>query len=114
MGSGLLDAKRYCAITFAFSKKREASTTRRTTQVATHLAMRSDVTATAFVRGLAAAACLIIGICAANAQASQTWVSPFGHDSNPCSRTAPCRTFAGALSKTAAAGAIYALHPGEF
>ena len=36
------------------------------------------------------------------AQATRTWVSGVGDDANPCSRTAPCKTFAGAISKTAA------------
>ena len=39
---------------------------------------------------------------AVSAQASRTWVSGVGDDANPCSRTAPCKTFAGAISKTAA------------
>jgi hypothetical protein len=39
----------------------------------------------------------------ASAQASRTWVSGVGDDANPCSRTAPCKTFAGAISKTSAA-----------
>jgi hypothetical protein len=50
----------------------------------------------------------------AAAQATRTWVSGVGDDANPCSRTAPCRTFAGAISKTAAGGAIGVLDPGEF
>src|SRR5437773_11232373 len=50
----------------------------------------------------------------AEAQASRTWVSGVGDDANPCSRTAPCRTFAGAISKTAAGGEINALDPGGF
>jgi len=48
------------------------------------------------------------------AQATRTWVSGVGDDANPCSRTAPCKTFAGAISKTAAAGEINALDPGGF
>ena len=48
------------------------------------------------------------------AQASRTWVSGVGDDVNPCSRTAPCKTFAGAISKTAAGGEIDALDPGGF
>src|SRR5947209_1242304 len=32
----------------------------------------------------------------AHAQATRTWVSGVGDDVNPCSRTAPCKTFAGA------------------
>jgi hypothetical protein len=50
----------------------------------------------------------------ANAQATRTWVSGVGDDANPCSRTAPCKTFAGAISKTAAGGAINVLDPGGF
>ncbi len=48
------------------------------------------------------------------AQASRTWVSGVGDDVNPCSRTAPCKTFAGAISKTAAGGEINAIDPGGF
>src|SRR2546421_9289840 len=50
----------------------------------------------------------------AHAQATRTWVSGVGDDVNPCSRTAPCKTFAGAISKTAAGGEINALDPGPF
>src|SRR6476660_8340639 len=48
------------------------------------------------------------------AQATRTWVSGVGDDANPCSRTAPCKTFAGAISKTAAFGEINCLDPGGF
>jgi hypothetical protein len=51
---------------------------------------------------------------AAQAQATRTWVSGVGDDANPCSRTAPCKTFAGAISKTAPGGEIDALDPGGF
>ncbi len=47
-------------------------------------------------------------------QATRTWVSGVGDDVNPCSRTAPCKTFAGAISKTAAGGEISALDPGGY
>jgi hypothetical protein len=50
----------------------------------------------------------------ASAQATRTWVSGVGDDANPCSRTAPCKTFAGAFSKTAAGGEINVLDPGGF
>lgn len=50
----------------------------------------------------------------ASAQASRTWVSGVGDDVNPCSRTAPCKTFAGAISKTAVNGEINCLDPGGF
>lgn len=50
----------------------------------------------------------------AHAQASRTWVSGVGDDVNPCSRTAPCKTFAGAISKTAAGGEINCLDSAGF
>ena len=50
----------------------------------------------------------------AQAQATRTWVSGVGDDVNPCSRTAPCKTFAGAISKTATGGEIDCLDPGGF
>jgi hypothetical protein len=50
----------------------------------------------------------------ARAQATRTWVSGVGDDANPCSRTAPCKTFAGAISKTAAGGEIDALDAGGY
>src|ERR1700755_3185439 len=50
----------------------------------------------------------------AAAQATRTWISGVGDDVNPCSRTAPCKTFAGAISKTAAGGEIDCLDPGGF
>jgi len=50
----------------------------------------------------------------ANAQATRTWISGVGDDVNPCSRTAPCKTWAGAISKTANGGEIDVLDPGGF
>jgi hypothetical protein len=55
-----------------------------------------------------------LNITPAEAQATRTWVSGVGDDVNPCSRTAPCKTFAGAISKTAANGEINCLDPGGF
>jgi Right handed beta helix region len=61
------------------------------------------------------AAILFLGsVAVAQAQATRTWVSGVGDDANPCSRTAPCKTFAGAISKTAAGGEIDALDSGGF
>lgn len=58
---------------------------------------------------------LTLGISSiANAQATRTWVSGVGDDANPCSRTAPCKTYAGAISKTAAGGEISTLDPAGF
>jgi hypothetical protein len=55
-----------------------------------------------------------LAIAPAHAQATRTWISGVGDDGNPCSRTAPCKTFAGAISKTAAGGEIDVLDPGGF
>jgi hypothetical protein len=63
---------------------------------------------------IAAALLLCLQAMPANAQATRTWVSGVGDDANPCSRTAPCKTFAGAISKTAAGGEIDALDPAGF
>src|SRR5579885_2827478 len=57
---------------------------------------------------------VVLASSSAHAQATRTWVSGVGDDANPCSRTAPCKTFAGAISKTAAGGEIDALDPGGF
>jgi len=64
-----------------------------------------------------ATAAMVVLLCAcglASAQATRTWVSGVGDDANPCSRTAPCKTFAGAISKTAPGGEIDVLDPGGF
>ena len=59
--------------------------------------------------GMLFVVCLTPGI--SLAQATRTWVSGVGDDANPCSRTAPCKTLAGAISKTAAGGEIDLLDP---
>jgi hypothetical protein len=56
----------------------------------------------------------VLGTTVMYGQASRTWVSGVGDDANPCSRTAPCKTFAGAISKTAAGGEIDALDPAGY
>jgi hypothetical protein len=66
------------------------------------------------VRSIAFAVAMLAALPAAHAQATRTWVSGVGDDINPCSRTAPCKTFAGAISKTAAGGEISVLDPGSF
>lgn len=63
---------------------------------------------------LACLAVVLLGTTLMNGQATRTWVSGVGDDANPCSRTAPCKTFAGAISKTAPGGEIDALDPGGF
>src|SRR5437899_12145164 len=64
-----------------------------------------------FVKFLAVA---VMGTGLMYGQASRTWVSGVGDDANPCSRTAPCKTFAGAISKTAPGGEIDALDPAGY
>ncbi len=59
-------------------------------------------------------ACALTWASGAAAQATRTWVSGVGDDANPCSRTAPCLTFDGAISKTAAGGEVDVLDPGDF
>jgi hypothetical protein len=66
------------------------------------------------MRFLALLAGVLVLSLSAEAQATRTWVSSFGDDNNPCSRTAPCKTFAGAISKTAAGGEIDVLDPGGY
>src|SRR5688572_18232013 len=66
------------------------------------------------VKALFAVTFVLVVASAAQAQATRTWVSGVGDDVNPCSRTAPCKTFAGAISKTAAKGTISVLDPGGF
>ena len=61
-----------------------------------------------------AAALSLLAAASANAQATRTWVSGVGDDVNPCSRTAPCKTLAGTISKTAVGGEINALDSGGF
>jgi hypothetical protein len=63
---------------------------------------------------LALALCTLVGAPVAHAQATRTWVSGVGDDANPCSRTAPCKTFAGAISKTAVNGEISVLDPAGY
>jgi hypothetical protein len=63
---------------------------------------------------LAAILVVVLFAAPANAQATRTWVSGVGDDANPCSRTAPCKTFAGSISKTAALGEINCVDPGGF
>src|SRR4026208_2182846 len=66
------------------------------------------------LRVLAVVACALAFAPLAHAQATRTWVSGVGDDANPCSRTAPCKTFAGAIAKTAATGEISVLDPAGY
>jgi len=65
----------------------------------------------------AAVVCLTLVVCSfpTMAQAQlRTWVSGVGNDADPCSRTLPCKTFAGAIGKTTAPGEIDTMDPGGF
>jgi hypothetical protein len=64
--------------------------------------------------GFAATSLLLLAAMPAHAQSTRTWVSGVGNDADPCSRTAPCRTFAGAISRTLVNGEINCLDPGGF
>ncbi|MGH6789151.1 MAG: hypothetical protein ACRECC_05660, partial [Pseudolabrys sp.] len=70
--------------------------------------MQKSLMATFLVCGL-----LLLGLAPTYAQ-TRTWVSGTGNDANPCSLTAPCKTFAGAISKTSAGGEISVLDPGGY
>ena len=71
---------------------------------------------TSFLRRIPVAVAFMLAFLSlgAHAQATRTWVSGVGDDVNPCSRTAPCKTFAGAISKTATGGEISVLDPGGY
>ena len=56
----------------------------------------------------------LTGASSASAQAPRTWLSGEGDDANPCSRTAPCKTWTGAISKTMVGGEVDALDPGAY
>jgi hypothetical protein len=66
------------------------------------------------IQGLTICLLLLAATSLAQAQATRTWVSGVGDDANPCSRTAPCKTFAGAIAKTVACGEISVLDPNGF
>ena len=67
-----------------------------------------------FGAAIAVASALFAFSAPAHAQATRTWVSGVGNDADPCSRTAPCKTFAGAISKTAISGIINCIDSGAY
>jgi hypothetical protein len=75
---------------------------------------RLDAVLRATLAGIVVGVALLATTAPAGAQATRTWVSGVGDDGNPCNRTAPCKTFANAISKTAAGGEISVLDPGGF
>jgi hypothetical protein len=76
--------------------------------------MRFPSTKVSFFSLLLTALFVSAAIAPAHAQATRTWISGVGDDANPCSRTAPCKTFAGAISKTSTGGEIDVIDPGGF
>jgi hypothetical protein len=58
--------------------------------------------------------CFAVALAGTAQAQNRTWVSGVGDDLNPCSRTAPCKTFSGAISKTVTNGEINCLDPGGF
>src|SRR5205807_4349167 len=79
-----------------------------------HLMRRGARAGRSIMAGVTTALLAAAFAASASAQATRTWVSGVGDDANPCSRTAPCKTFPGAISKTAAGGEINCLDPGGF
>ena len=71
-------------------------------------------TMSATLKALACAVFIMTLSSLAQAQATRTWVSGLGNDANPCSLTAPCKTYAGAILKTAVHGEISTLDPGGY
>ena len=67
-----------------------------------------------YISSMLVVAMIMLTINPSFSQATRTWVSGVGDDANPCSRTAPCKTLAGAISKTATGGEINVLDPGGF
>jgi hypothetical protein len=67
-----------------------------------------------FGAAIAVASALFAISAPAHAQATRTWVSGVGNDADPCSRTSPCKTFAGAISKTAINGIINCIDSGAY
>jgi hypothetical protein len=67
-----------------------------------------------FGAAIAVASALFAFSAPAHAQATRTWVAGTGNDADPCSRTAPCKTFAGAISKTAINGIINCIDSGAY
>src|SRR5260370_26270645 len=76
--------------------------------------MRHDILKRLILASLCAVAVLGLSALPAGAQSNRTWVSTVGSDSNPCTRTAPCLTFATALTNTNPGGEINVLDSGNF
>jgi hypothetical protein len=62
-----------------------------------------------FLATVALAFTAVLAQAPAHAQQPRTFVSPTGSDSNPCTLTAPCRTFQAAITQTNSGGEIAVL-----
>jgi hypothetical protein len=67
-----------------------------------------------FSFNILAASLLALSFSASGTAQSRMWVSSAGSDANPCSRTMPCATFNGALSRIPLGGEINCADSGEF
>ena len=72
------------------------------------------MTRTIFIAGALALAAVLPAIPAQATLLTRTFVSSAGSDSNPCTITQPCASFAHAYSVTAASGIVAALDPGKY
>ena len=66
------------------------------------------------LRFLALAVLALSASSVARSQNIRTWISMTGNDADPCTFTAPCRTFTITLSKTATNGEISLVGPGTY
>src|SRR5204863_3525834 len=99
----------------ALTRARSVSHSRdSSTSVKTLNNRKTPMTSSKIVRFLSCAFLAGAFATVAHGQATRTWVSGVGDDVNPCSRTAPCKTFAGAISKTAEGGEIDPLDPAGY
>ena len=61
------------------------------------------------LRCLPFAACLLVATSSLAVSPQRTFVASNGNDSNPCSLTAPCRSFGAAIVQTASGGEVIVL-----
>jgi len=66
------------------------------------------------IRIILASSFVLVAVTCAQAQVNRTFVSGVGDDTFPCSRTSPCKTFVGAMTKTNPGGEVDALDSGGF
>src|SRR5512133_3487665 len=69
----------------------------------------NEIVARTLVPALAAGTAALLASPGAAALAQRTFVASNGQDTNPCSITLPCRSFATAIGKTSANGEVIVL-----